>query len=337
MNINVKKVLLGENLTISESTDAMNWIMTGEASESQIGAYISSLRMKGETVEEITGSAMAMRNCCDKLETDGLVMDIVGTGGDGTNTFNISTVTSFVVSAAGVKVAKHGNRSVSSKCGSADILEALGVNINLSKKRNEEVLKETNLCFMFAQIYHSAMKYVAKTRKELGIRTIFNILGPLANPAFAGLEVMGVYDEKLVEPLAKVLLNLGVKRAMVVHGEGGVDEISISGKTKVCEVKDGNLINYEITPEMLDLQTTSLDNVVGGDIVRNKEIALSILNGEKGPCRDIVVMNAAAALYIAGKKETLNECARLAEEIIDSKKALNKLEEFIKATNKLDE
>ena len=333
MNNNIKKVLLGENLTTSEAAEAMEWIMTGNASEAQIGAYISALRLKGETVEEITGSAVAMRNCCNKLETQDTVIDIVGTGGDGTNTFNISTVTSFVVAAAGVKVAKHGNRSVSSKCGSADILEALGANITLSKEQNEEVLKKTNLCFMFAQVYHSAMKYVAKTRKELGIRTVFNILGPLANPAFAQLEVMGVYDEKLIEPLAKVLLNLGVTRGMVVHGEGSVDEISIAGTTKVCEIKDGKIIKYEITPEMLGLNRVPLERVVGGDINRNKEIALSILNGEKSPCRDIVVMNAAAALYISEKRETLEESARLAEELIDSKKAISKLNEFIKATN----
>ena len=332
MNEIAKKVLEGKNLTIEEATRVMDWIMSGEASEAQIGSYLTALRMKGETIEEITGSAKGMREKCVKLKGEGNLIDIVGTGGDCTNTFNVSTVASLIVAAAGVKVAKHGNRSVSSKCGSADVLEALGIKLDLTKEQNETVLKETNICFMFAPVYHSAMKYVAKTRRDLGIRTIFNILGPLANPAYANLQVMGVYDEALIEPMAKVLSNLGVKRAMVVHGDDGVDEVSISGQTKVCEVREGELTTYIINPETLGLSLAPLSEVVGGDAQENKAIALSILKGEKGPKRDMVVLNAGVALYTALEDQSLKECISLAEEMIDSGKALEKLEAFRNAT-----
>ena len=332
MNEIAKKVLEGKNLSIEEATRVMDWIMSGEASEAQIGSYLTALRMKGETIEEITGSAKGMREKCLQLKGEGNLIDIVGTGGDCTNTFNVSTVASLIVAAAGVNVAKHGNRSVSSKCGSADVLEALGIKLDLTKEQNETVLKETNICFMFAPVYHSAMKYVAKTRRELGVRTIFNILGPLANPAYANLQVMGVYDEALVEPMAKVLSNLGVTRAMVVHGDDGVDEVSISGKTKVCEVRDGVLKSYSINPEALGLNLAPLSEVVGGDAEENKAIAMSILKGEKGPKRDMVVLNAAVALYTALEDKELKECIGLAQELIDSGKAMEKLEAFIKAT-----
>ncbi len=332
MNEIAKKVLEGKNLTIEEATRVMDWIMSGEASEAQIGSYLTALRMKGETIEEITGSAKGMREKCVQLKGEGNLIDIVGTGGDCTNTFNVSTVASLIVAAAGVKVAKHGNRSVSSKCGSADVLEALGIKLDLTKEQNETVLKETNICFMFAPVYHSAMKYVAKTRRDLGVRTIFNILGPLANPAYANLQVMGVYDEALIEPMARVLSNLGVKRAMVVHGDDGVDEVSISGQTKVCEVRDGELTTYMINPETFGLSLAPLSEVVGGDAQENKAIALSILKGEKGPKRDMVVLNAGVALYTALENQSLKACISLAEEMIDSGKALEKLEAFRAAT-----
>ena len=332
MNEIAKKVLEGINLSIEEASLVMDWIMSGEASEAQIGSYLTALRMKGETIEEITGSAKGMRERCLQIKGEGNLIDIVGTGGDCTNTFNVSTVASLVVAAAGIQVAKHGNRSVSSKCGSADVLEALGVKLDLTKEQNEAVLKEIGICFMFAPVYHSAMKYVAKTRKDLGVRTIFNILGPLANPAYANLQVMGVYDDALVEPMAKVLLNLGVKRAMVVHGEDGVDEVSISGKTRVCEVRDGKLSSYSIDPISLGLSVAPLSEVTGGGAEENKAIALNILKGEKGPKRDMVILNAGVALYTALESQDLKSCMNLAEGLIDSGKAMEKLEAFIKAT-----
>lgn len=333
LNQYIKKLIEGYDLTTEEATDAMNRIMSGEATEAQIGSYLTALRMKGETIEEITGCAKGMREKCARLIGDGDLMDIVGTGGDGTNTFNVSTVSAFVVAAAGVKVAKHGNRSISSKCGAADVLEALGVRLDLSKEQNEKVLEETGMCFMFAPTYHNAMKYVAKPRKELGIRTIFNILGPLANPAYATMQVMGVYSESLVEPMAQVLSNLGVKRALVVHGIDGVDEVSICGSTKVCEVREaGELRSYYINPQDLGLNCAKLEDIKGGNAETNKEIALAILKGEKGAKRDMVLMNSAVALYLALDNTSLQDCVKIAADNIDSGKALGKMQEFIKAT-----
>ena len=328
----ISKVIRGENLSIEEAEAAMNLIMSGNATEAQIGSYLTALRMKGETIDEITGSARGMRAKCTQLMSDKELLDIVGTGGDCTNTFNVSTVSSFVVAAAGVNIAKHGNRSVSSKCGSADVLEALGVNLGISKEKNEAVLDKTNMCFMFAPGYHNAMKYVAGARREMGERTIFNILGPLANPAFASMQVMGVFSDELVEPLAKVLSNLGVKRAMVVHGEDGVDEVSICGKTKVCEIRDGVFNNYTIDPRDYGLSIATPEAIKGGLAEENKEIALSILKGEKSAKRDMVILNSGVALYIALEDKTLAECIKLAEELIDTGKAYEKLEEFVAAT-----
>lgn len=333
MNEYIKKVIEGEDLTVEEAAAAMDAIMSGVATDSQIGSYLTALRMKGETVAEITGSAKGMREKCLKFRGEGDLLDIVGTGGDCSNTFNVSTVSAMVVAAAGVAVAKHGNRSVSSKCGSADVLEALGVKLEITKEQNEKVLKETGICFMFAPIYHSAMKYVAKPRKEMGVRTIFNILGPLANPAYANLQVMGVYCEELVEPMARVLSNLGIKRAMVVHGEDGVDEVSICSKTKVSEVRDGHIKTYFIDPVSLGLNLAKPEEIKGGGPEENKEIALAILKGEKSAKRDMVIMNSAVALYTAFENKTLRECAELAAEIIDNGKALMKLEAFIEATH----
>ena len=298
-----------------------------------MSAYLTAMSMKGETIDEITASAEAMRAHCVRLLNDKEVLEIVGTGGDGSNTFNISTTSSIVISAAGVPVAKHGNRAASSKCGAADVLEELGVNINIPPEKSLKCLKEINLCFLFAQNYHLSMKYVAGVRKELSIRTIFNILGPLTNPAGATMQVLGVYDKELVEPLTEVIKNLGVKSALVVYGLDVMDEISVSDKTFVCGLKDGKTMSYEISPEYFGMEFSSKEDLVGGDAKDNARITLSILNGEKGPRRNAVLLNSAAGLYVAGKVESLREGVSLAEEIIDSGKALEQLEKFIECTN----
>lgn len=330
----IKKLVQRQDLTIDETKSALTTIMDGAATEAQIGSFLTAMRMKGETPDEITACAEVMREKCIRLQAEGDVLDIVGTGGDCTNTFNVSTVSSIVVAAAGVQVAKHGNRSVSSKCGAADILEELGVKLDITPKENEEVLKETGLCFMFAPVYHSSMKHVAKPRRELGIRTVFNILGPLANPAYANLQVLGVYDEALLEPMAKVLHNLGVKRAMVVHGQDGVDEVSLCAPTTVYEIKDGGIKSFILEPETLGLTRCQQSELTGGMASENKEITLDILKGQEGPKRDMVLINAAIALYTAYGDKTLKECVAIAAQMIDSGKALNKLEEFVKATQK---
>jgi anthranilate phosphoribosyltransferase len=261
------------------------------------------------------------------------VLEIVGTGGDEAFTFNISTTAALVVSAANIPVAKHGNRSISSKCGAADVLEALGVNIMISPARSAEILKEIGLCFMFAQTYHTAMKYVAPVRKELGIRTIFNILGPLANPAGANMQLLGVYDKALVKPLAKVLANLGVNRALVVYGNDGLDELSLSSSTECCEIRKGVITSYTLEPEHFGLSRCKKEDLTGGDPVENAAITRSILNGEKGPKRDAVIMNAAACIYLVRDNLTMKEAIVEAIELIDSKKALKQLEEFIRLSN----
>lgn len=330
----ILKVSNHENLTYNEAYITMDEIMDADASEVQMSAYLTAMSMKGETIEEITASARAMRDHCIRLLNDEEVLEIVGTGGDGSNTFNISTTSSIVISAAGVPVAKHGNRSASSKCGAADVLEELGVNIYIPPEKSLKCLKEINLCFLFAQNYHLSMKYVAGVRKELSIRTIFNILGPLTSPAGASMEVLGVYERDLVEPLAEVLKNLGVKSAMVVYGLDGMDEISASDKTAVCELKDGKTMTYELSPEYFDMEIASKENLVGGDAKENAQITLSILNGEKGPRRNAVLLNSAAGLYVAGKVGSLKEGVKLAEEVIDSGKAIEQLEKFVEVTNR---
>ena len=329
----ILKVINGNDLNADEAYNTMDEIMSGEASEVQMSAYLTALSMKGETIEEITASAKAMRAHCVKLLNDEEVLEIVGTGGDGSNSFNISTTSSIVISAAGVPVAKHGNRSASSKCGAADVLEDLGVNIYIEPEKSLEILKEINLCFLFAQNYHLAMKFVAGVRKELSIRTIFNVLGPLTNPAGASMQVLGVYDESLVKPLCEVLKNLGVKSALSVHGQDGLDEISVSDKTSICELKDGELKCYEIAPEDFGMGRCSKEDLVGGNPRENAEITLSILNGQKGPKRNAVVLNSAAALYVAGKADSIADGVRLASEIIDSGRAKKQLEKFIEYTN----
>ena len=329
----ILKVYKNQDLTYSEAYQTMDEIMGGEASEVQMSAYLTAMSMKGETIDEITASAEAMRAHCVRLLNDKEVLEIVGTGGDGSNTFNISTTSSIVISAAGVPVAKHGNRSASSKCGAADVLEQLGVNIHIEPEKSIKCLEKINLCFLFAQNYHLSMKYVANVRKELSIRTIFNILGPLTNPAGATMQVLGVYEKELVEPLMEVLKNLGVSSAMSVYGMDGMDEISTSDKTFVCELKDGKTMSYEISPEYFGMELASKEDLVGGDARKNAEITLSILKGEKGPRRNVVLLNSAAGLYVAGKVESLREGVDLAAEIIDSGKALKQLEKFIEFTN----
>ena len=323
-----------QDLAYAEAEAVMDEIMSGQATPVQMSAYLTALALKGETIDEITASAAGMRAHCIKLLHNLDVLEIVGTGGDGSNSFNISTTSSLVIAAGGVPVAKHGNRAASSKSGAADVLEALGVKITLTPERSAEILKKINICFLFAQNYHIAMKYVAPIRKELGIRTVFNILGPLSNPAGANMELMGVYDQSLVEPLAQVMANLGVNRGMVVYGQDSLDEISMCAPTSVCEIRDGKFTSYEITPEQFGYTRCSKEDLVGGTPAENAEITRAILKGEeRGSKRQAVCLNAGAALYIAGKAESMEAGVRMAEELIDSGAALKKLEEFIQASN----
>ena len=322
-----------QDLAYAEAEAVMDEIMSGQATPVQMSAYLTALALKGETIDEITASAAGMRAHCIKLLHNLDVLEIVGTGGDGSNSFNISTTSSLVIAAGGVPVAKHGNRAASSKSGAADVLEALGVKITLTPERSAEILKKINICFLFAQNYHIAMKYVAPIRKELGIRTVFNILGPLSNPAGANMELMGVYDQSLVEPLAQVMANLGVNRGMVVYGQDSLDEISMCAPTSVCEIRDGKFTSYEITPEQFGYERCEKGALTGGTPAENAEITKAILKGEeKGPKRQAVCLNAGAALYIAGKAASIEEGVKLAESLIDSGAALKKLEEFVEET-----
>lgn len=323
-----------QNLGYEEAEAAMDEIMSGKATPVQMSAYLTALALKGETIEEITASAAGMRAHCIKLLHDMDVLEIVGTGGDGSNSFNISTTASLVIAAGGVPVAKHGNRAASSKSGAADVLEALGVKITIPPEKSEELLKTIGICFLFAQNYHIAMKYVAPIRKELGIRTVFNILGPLSNPAGANMELMGVYDEALVQPLAQVMANLGVTRGMVVYGQDSLDEISMSAPTSVCEIKDGTFTSYELTPEQFGYTRCEKETLQGGTPQENAAITRAILEGrESGAKRQAVCLNAGAALYIAGKADTMEAGVKMAGSLIDSGAALKKLEEFIEKSN----
>ena len=324
-----------QDLAYAEAEAVMDEIMSGQATPVQMSAYLTALALKGETIDEITASAAGMRAHCIKLLHNLDVLEIVGTGGDGSNSFNISTTSSLVIAAGGVPVAKHGNRAASSESGAADVLEVLGVKITLTPERSAEILKKINICFLFAQNYHIAMKYVAPIRKELGIRTVFNILGPLSNPAGANMELMGVYDQSLVEPLAQVMANLGVNRGMVVYGQDSLDEISMCAPTSVCEIRDGKFTSYEIIPEQFGYERCEKGALTGGTPAENAEITKAILKGEeKGPKRQAVCLNAGAALYIAGKDASIEEGVKLAESLIDSGAALKKLEEFVEETNK---
>ena len=324
-----------QDLSYEEAEQVMNEIMEGKASDVQKSAYLTALSLKGETIDEITASAAGMRAYCIKLLHNMNVLEIVGTGGDGANSFNISTTASLVIAAAGVPVAKHGNRAASSKSGAADVLEALGVKIDLLPERSAELIREIQICFLFAQNYHIAMKYVAPIRRELGIRTVFNILGPLSNPAGANMELMGVYEEELVEPLAQVMAKLGVVRGMVVYGQDKLDEISMSAPTSVCEIRDGWFQSYEITPEQFGYTRCTKEDLVGGTPEENAQITRKILTGEdRGAKRCAVCLNAGAAIYIAGKAATMEEGVRMAERLIDEGAAARKLEQFIEESGK---
>lgn len=322
-----------EDLSKEMAFKVMNEIMSGHASGIQIGSYLTALSIKGETIDEIVSSAKSMRNHATKLLNDQDVLEIVGTGGDKSNSFNISTTSAIVLASCGIPIAKHGNRASSSKCGSADVLEALGVKIDISSKKSMKMLDNIGICFLYAPLYHSAMKNVAPVRRELGIRTIFNILGPLSNPLGASMQLMGVYEENLVEPLAEVLANLGVKRGMVVFGTDGLDEISICAKTKVCEIRDGWFKSYEINPLDYGFKLYDKTELLGGDATKNAKITRDILNGEKGAKRDAVLINSAAALYISCDNLTFEQAIKEVENAIDTGKATKKLEEFIKFSN----
>lgn len=318
----------GKDLSYETAEAVMDEIMGGSASQIQMAAFLTAMSMKGETIDEITASAAGMRKHCIRLLHDMDVLEIVGTGGDRSNSFNISTTSALVVSAAGVPVAKHGNRAASSKCGAADVLEALGVDITISPERSTEILKSIGICFLFAQNYHLSMKYVAPVRKELGIRTIFNILGPLTNPAGANMQLLGVYEEALVEPMARVLANLGVKNALVVYGQDGLDEISMSAPTTVCEVRNGTYRSYFIKPEDFGFARCKKEDLAGGTPEENAQITRDILSGKKGPKTDAVIFNSAAALFIAQPELGMEGAIKKIKETIESGAALAQLEKF---------
>lgn len=322
------------SLTESEMMKVMDDIMDGKTTPSQIASFITALRMKGETVNEVTGAARIMRRKAVRIDAQSsIVVDTCGTGGDGKNTFNISTTAAFVVSAAGITVAKHGNRAVSSSCGSADVLEALGVNISAPHDIVEECIQQIGIGFLFAPKLHGAMKYAIGPRREIGIRTIFNMLGPLTNPAGATSQLIGVYDPRLTEMFASVLKNLGTKRAFVVHGSDGLDEATVSGDTRVSELKDGLITTYNLNPVDYFNETYAGDSLLGGDATRNAQITKDILTGEDGPCRKIVILNAALAIVAGEKAETVREGISVASECIDSGRAIKKLQELIALSN----
>ncbi|MCR4625385.1 MAG: anthranilate phosphoribosyltransferase [Lachnospiraceae bacterium] len=333
----IVKIVNKEDLSYTEAYTVMNEIMSGETTPTQNAAFLAALSTKSaraETTDEIAGCAAAMRDHATKVETGMDVLEIVGTGGDNAGSFNISTTTAIITASAGIKVAKHGNRAASSLCGTADCLEALGVNIDQSPEKCIEMLKEAGMCFFFAQKYHTSMKYVGAIRRELGFRTVFNILGPLTNPASPSMQLLGVYDGYLVEPLAQVLVNLGIKRGMVVYGTDKLDEISLSAPTKVCEIKDGWFKSFTITPEEFGFERCSKDDLKGGTPAENAQITRDILDGVKGHKRNAVLMNAGAALYIGGKAESFKDGIELAKELIDSGKAKATLEKMIEVSNR---
>lgn len=333
----IVKIVNKEDLTYDEAYAVMNEIMSGETTPTQNAAFLSALSTKSaraETTDEIAGCAAAMRDHATKVETGMEVFEIVGTGGDNAHSFNISTTSGLVIASGGMKVAKHGNRAASSKCGTADCLEALGVNIEQSPEQCVRLLEEVGMCFFFAQKYHASMKYVGAIRKELGFRTVFNILGPLTNPGSPKIQLLGVYDEYLIEPLAQVLMNLGVKRGMVVYGQDKLDEISLSAPTSVCEFKDGWFKSYVIAPEDFGFERCAKADLVGGVPQENAAITREILGGQKGHKRNAVLMNAGAGLYLGGKADSMKDGVALAAELIDSGKAMETLDKFIEASNR---
>ena len=332
----IVKIVSKEDLTYQEAYDVMNEIMSGETTPTQNAAFLAALSTKSakaETTDEIAGCAAAMRDHATRVDTGMDVFEIVGTGGDNAGSFNISTVSALVAASGGVKVAKHGNRAASSLCGTADCLEALGVNIDQTPEMCVKLLNEVGMCFFFAQKYHSSMKYVGAIRRELGFRTVFNILGPLTNPGSPKMQLLGVYDDCLVEPLAQVLVNLGVRRGMVVYGMDKLDEISMSAPTKICEIRDGWFKSYTVAPEDFGFERCTKEELKGGAPKENAEMTLAILKGEKGPKRNAVLLNAGASLYIGGKAESFNEGVKLAAELIDSGKALEVLNKLIEVSN----
>ncbi|MDD3027171.1 MAG: anthranilate phosphoribosyltransferase [Erysipelotrichaceae bacterium] len=322
-----------ENLTSEQAYQCMNEIMDGVASDVQKTAYLTALNMKGETIEEITGSARSMREHCRSFKSDGDLLEIVGTGGDGSNSFNISSTSALVLAAGGVKVAKHGNRAASSKSGAGDVYEQLGVKVDCEVERSQTSLEENGICFLYAPIYHPAMRFVGPVRQELKIRTIFNILGPLTNPAHAKTQIMGVYSEALVEPMAHVLANLGVKRGAVVFGQDGMDEISLSAKTTVMEIDHGKFTRYEINPADYGFKMAPKAAIVGGTPEDNARITLDVLSNKSGPHQDIVLLNAAMGFYLAGITPSYESGILYAREVIESKKPLEILDKFIATTN----
>lgn len=329
----IKRVVDGRHLGRDEMRAVFGDVMDGRTTDVQKSAFLVALRMKGETPDEIAGAALAMRERVTPLDVDAVnLVDTCGTGGDGRGTFNVSTIAAIVAAGAGAKVAKHGNRAVSSSCGSADLLAALGVNIDLDAARMSAVLRRTGIAFLFAPKLHPAMSAVAGVRRELGVRTIFNVLGPLTNPAFARRQVLGVYAERLVDVVARVLAALGAEHALVVHSRDGLDEISVSAPTVVCEVRDGEVRSYELTPDDLGLATHALDDLLGGDAAMNATIARAILEGAGGARHDIIVANAGAALYVAGLAPAIRDGVALARESLASGRALAKLEELIAAS-----
>lgn len=336
----IVKLVNKEDLTYQEAYTVMNEIMSGQTTPTQNAAFLAALSTKSaraETIDEITGCAAAMREHATKVQTSFEVFDIVGTGGDNSHSFNISTISAIVAASGGVKVAKHGNRAASSKCGTADCLEALGVNISLSPDVCRQLLEEVGICFLFAQKYHTSMKHVAPIRKELGFRTVFNILGPLTNPASPNFQLLGVYDDYLLEPLAQVLVNLGIRRGMVVYGMDKLDEISLSAPTRICEIKDGWFKSYTITPEEFGFERCKKSDLEGGTPAENAQTARAILEGQKGHKRNAVLLNAGGALYICKKAESIKEGIALAASLIDSGKAKETLERFIEMSNSLKE
>lgn len=333
----IVKIVNKEDLSYDEAYTVMNEIMSGETTPTQNAAFLAALSTKSaraETTNEIAGCAAAMREHATKVETGMEVLEIVGTGGDNAGSFNISTTSAIIAAAAGIKVAKHGNRAASSLSGTADCLEALGVNIDQSPEKCIELLKEAGMCFFFAQKYHTSMKYVGAIRKELGFRTVFNILGPLTNPASPSMQLLGVYDDYLVEPLAQVLVSLGVKRGMVVYGMDKLDEISLSAPTRICEIKDGWFRTTVITPEEFGFERCTKDDLKGGSPADNAKITTDILKGEKGHKRNAVLLNAGAALYIGGKAESFADGVKKAGEIIDSGKAYETLQKLVEVSNR---
>lgn len=328
----IAELVNGKNLSLEMSEQIFDEIMSGKADDVQKSAFLTALSIKGETIEETTALANIMRKYCAKPCHKDEVLEIVGTGGDKSDSFNISTTSSFVLSSCGISVAKHGNRAASSKCGAADVLEALGVKLDISPEKSSEILEKLGICFLFAQKYHSAMKNVGAIRKELGFKTIFNLAGPLSNPAFPEYQLLGVYDEKLLEPMAKVLNNIGVKRGMVVYGRDCLDEISLSDETAICEFGGEKIKKYVIAPEQYGFERCKKSDLTGGTPQENAEITRNILKGEKGAKRDAVVLNSMFAYHIVHHETDLNECKKTVESAIDSGKALEKLESFVKAT-----